>query len=72
MSGDSTAGYLVCRKHRGRGPLAPGGPAADDEPVLVSHIAAPDTLGGRGTTAHLGQLPVGSALVRELRGYLTR
>jgi histidine triad (HIT) family protein len=49
---------LVCRKHREQGSLVPGGPVAQDELVLVSHIAAPDTLGGPGTTAYLGQLLV--------------
>jgi hypothetical protein len=64
MSHDSTADCLVCRKHRKhrkhreQGPLVPGGPVAEDELVLVSHIAAPDTLGGQGTTAYLGQLLV--------------
>lgn len=58
MSDGSTAGCLVCRKHREQGPLVPGGPVAEDELVLVSHIAAPDALGGQGTRAYLGQLLV--------------
>jgi len=58
MSGDSSVNCLVCRKHREQGPLVPGGPVARDELVLVSHIAAPDTLGGLGTTAYLGHLLV--------------
>jgi len=58
MSDDGSADCLVCRKHRGRGPLVPGGPVAEDELVLVSHIAPPDALGGQGTTAYLGQLLV--------------
>jgi len=55
---DVTADCLVCRKHRGLGPLVAGGPVAGDELVLVSHIAPADTLGGRGATAYLGQLLV--------------
>ena len=60
MSDGSAADCLVCRKHREQGPLVPGGLVAEDELVLVSHIAAPDTLGGQGTTAYLGQLLVES------------
>lgn len=56
MPGDSTAGCFVCRKHRNRGPLMPGGPVAEDDLVLVSHIATPDALGRDGTTAYLGHL----------------
>lgn len=58
MSDDSAADCLVCRKHRERGPLLPGGPVAEDELVLVSHIGTPDLLGGQRTTAYLGQLLV--------------
>jgi len=54
----TTAGCFVCRKHRERGPLLPGGPVAEDELVVVSHIITPDLLGGQGTTAYLGQLLV--------------
>jgi diadenosine tetraphosphate (Ap4A) HIT family hydrolase len=46
----------VCRKHRDRGPLIPGGPVAEDELVLVSHIVTSDLLGRDGTTAYLGHL----------------
>jgi hypothetical protein len=42
---------LVCRKHRERGPLMPGGPVAEDDLVLVSHVAAAAALGG-----YLGEL----------------
>jgi histidine triad (HIT) family protein len=30
---------LVCRKHRERGSLLPGGPVAEDELVVVSHLS---------------------------------
>jgi hypothetical protein len=38
MAGGDTEDCFVCRKHRDRGPLVPGGPVAEDELVLVSHI----------------------------------
>lgn len=47
---------FVCRKHRDRGKLMPGGPVAEDDLVLVSHIVTPDTLGREGTAAYLGHL----------------
>jgi diadenosine tetraphosphate (Ap4A) HIT family hydrolase len=47
---------FVCRKHRDRGTLMPGGPVAEDDLVVVSHIVAPETLGREGTTAYLGHL----------------
>src|ERR1700749_1477688 len=59
MSGDSAADCFVCRKHRDRGPLVPGGFVAEDDLVLVSHIVTPDVLGREGTTAYLGHLLVG-------------
>jgi diadenosine tetraphosphate (Ap4A) HIT family hydrolase len=49
---------FVCRKHRDRGPLMPGGPIAEDDLVLVSHIVTADALGRSGTTAYLGHLLV--------------
>src|ERR1700743_2723767 len=58
MSGDSAAGCFVCRKHRDRGPLVPGGSVAEDDLVLVSHVVPPDVLGREGTTAYLGHLLV--------------
>ena len=58
MSGDSAAGCFVCRKHRDRGPLVPGGFVAEDDLVLVSHVVPPDVLGREGTTAYLGHLLV--------------
>jgi diadenosine tetraphosphate (Ap4A) HIT family hydrolase len=58
MSGDSTADCFVCRKHRDQGPLVPGGPAAEDELVLVSHTVTPEALGRDGATAYLGHLLV--------------
>lgn len=36
----------------------PGGPVAEDELVLVSHIGSPDALGREGSTAYLGHLLV--------------
>jgi len=50
------ADCFVCRKHRDRGPLMPGGPVGEDDLVLVSHIVAPLALGRAGTTAYLGHL----------------
>lgn len=47
---------LVCRKHRERGPLVPGGFVGEDDLVLVSHAAPAEVLGREGTTAYLGQL----------------
>jgi len=35
---DVTAECFVCRKHRERGALVPGGPVGEDDLVLVSHI----------------------------------
>jgi histidine triad (HIT) family protein len=49
-------GCFVCRKHRERGPLLPGGPIAEDDLALVSHIATGEALGRKGTTAYLGHL----------------
>jgi histidine triad (HIT) family protein len=53
---DAVTDCFVCRKHRDRGSFMPGGPVAEDELVLVSHIVAPDVLGRDGTTAYLGHL----------------
>lgn len=36
----------------------PGGPLAEDDLVVVSHIATPDILGREGSTAYLGHLLV--------------
>ena len=56
MAGGGTEDCFVCRKHRDRGPLVPGGPVAEDELVLVSHVVTPDALGREGATAYLGHL----------------
>jgi diadenosine tetraphosphate (Ap4A) HIT family hydrolase len=56
MPEDSATDCFVCRKHRNRGSLMPGGPVAEDDLVLVSHIVTPDALGRDGTTAYLGHL----------------
>jgi histidine triad (HIT) family protein len=53
---DGTQDCFVCRKHRDRGLLLPGGPIAEDDLVLVSHIATPDALGRDGTVVYLGHL----------------
>ncbi|HEU5419653.1 MAG TPA: HIT domain-containing protein [Streptosporangiaceae bacterium] len=52
----SPAGCFVCRKHRDRATLMPGGAVAEDELTLVSHIVTPDALGQDGSTAYLGHL----------------
>ena len=56
MSGQRHVDCFVCRKHHDRGALLPGGPVAEDEHVLVSHIVTPDALGREGSTAYLGHL----------------
>lgn len=58
MPDDAAADCFVCRKHRDRGALMPGGPIAEDDLVLVSHIVTPDVLDRDGTTAYLGNLLV--------------
>lgn len=58
MSDEGTAECFVCRKHRERGPLLPGGAVAEDELVLVAHVVTPDLLGREGTVAYLGHLIV--------------
>ena len=58
MAGGDTEDCFVCRKHRDRGPLVPGGPVVEDELVLVSHVVTPDALGREGATAYLGHLLV--------------
>ncbi|MGN6794753.1 MAG: HIT family protein [Streptosporangiaceae bacterium] len=50
------ADCFVCRKHRDRGALMPGGPVAEDELIVVSHTVTPETLGRDGATAYLGHL----------------
>lgn len=52
----SVPGCLVCRKHRDRGILMPGGAIAEDDLIVVSHIVTPGTLGREGSTAYLGHL----------------
>src|SRR5580698_3952772 len=54
--GDSVTDCFVCRKHRDRGPLLPGGAVAEDDLVVVSHVVTPEVLGRDGTTAYLGHL----------------
>ena len=54
--GDSVTDCFVCKKHRDRGLLVPGGPVAEDDLVVVSHVVTPEVLGRDGTTAYLGHL----------------
>jgi histidine triad (HIT) family protein len=56
MTADTTADCFVCRKHRDRGELLPGGAIAEDDDALVSHICTGAVLGRAGTTAYLGHL----------------
>jgi histidine triad (HIT) family protein len=51
---DAAADCFVCRKHRDRGSLLPGGPVGEDDLVIVSHLApgAP----GRSGPVYLGHL----------------
>jgi histidine triad (HIT) family protein len=51
----ASADCFVCRKHRDRGPLLPGGPVGEDELVVVSHLAtaAPGRPGGPVYLGHL-------------------
>src|SRR5262245_22439166 len=62
------ADCFVCRKHRERGALIPGGPVAEDELIMVSHIVTPDVMGRDGTTAYLGHLFVEPKSLLEVAG----
>jgi len=53
---DPATGCFVCRKQRERGSLLPGGPVAEDDLVMLSHVVTPDVLGRAGTKAYLGHL----------------
>jgi histidine triad (HIT) family protein len=52
---DAAADCFVCRKHRERGSLLPGGPVAEDHLVIVSHLA-PGAPGRTGGPVYLGHL----------------
>jgi histidine triad (HIT) family protein len=52
---DASAGCFVCRKHRERGPLLPGGPVGEDDLVVVSHLT-PHAPGRAGHPVYLGHL----------------
>jgi histidine triad (HIT) family protein len=52
---DAAAECFVCRKHRDRGSLLPGGPVGEDDLVIVSHLA-PDAPGRSGRPVYLGHL----------------
>jgi histidine triad (HIT) family protein len=54
---DAAPGCFVCRKHRDRGSLVPGGPVAEDELILVSHVS-PDAPGSNSSAIYLGHLVV--------------
>jgi histidine triad (HIT) family protein len=49
---DASADCFVCRKHRERGSLVPGGPVGLDDLVMVSHL----TPGSSGRPVYLGHL----------------
>jgi histidine triad (HIT) family protein len=52
---DASAECFVCRKHRERGSLVPGGPVGEDDLVIVSHLT-PAAPGGSGRPVYLGHL----------------
>jgi histidine triad (HIT) family protein len=58
-SEDRPADCFVCRKHRDRGSLLPGGPVGEDELIMVSHLS-PDAPGRSGRPVYLGHLFVES------------
>jgi histidine triad (HIT) family protein len=55
MAGMEAAECFVCRKHRERGSLVPGGFVGEDELVVVSH-AAPWPAGASNRPTYLGYL----------------
>ena len=52
---DAAADCFVCRKHRERGSLLPGGAVGEDDLIVVSHLA-PDAPGRSGRPVYLGHL----------------
>lgn len=54
---DAGADCFVCRKHWEQGSLLPGGPVAEDDLVVVSHLS-PDAPGRGGEPVYLGHLVV--------------
>jgi len=54
MMPSDPASCFVCRKHRDRGSLMPGGPVAEDDLVVVSHIVTPDVGIGKTTVWEAG------------------
>lgn len=52
---DGYVDCFVCRKHRDRGPLIPGGPVAEDDLVMVSHLT-PAARGPADKPVYLGHL----------------
>jgi len=54
---DASEECFVCRKHWEQGPLLPGGPVAEDDLVVVSHLS-PEAPDGDGGPVYLGHLLV--------------
>src|ERR1700683_1886638 len=54
---DAAADCFVCRKHWEQGSLLPGGPVAEDDLVVVSHLS-PEAPGRDGAPVYLGHLLV--------------
>jgi diadenosine tetraphosphate (Ap4A) HIT family hydrolase len=54
---DAAEDCFVCRKHCEQGPLLPGGPAAEDDLIVVAHLS-PEAPGRDGGPVYLGHLLV--------------
>jgi histidine triad (HIT) family protein len=54
---DAAEDCFVCRKHWEQGSLLPGGPVAEDDLVVVSHVS-PEAPGRDGAPVYLGHLLV--------------
>jgi diadenosine tetraphosphate (Ap4A) HIT family hydrolase len=54
---DAATECFVCRKHWEQGSLLPGGPVAEDDLVVVSHLS-PEAPGRDGAPVYLGHLLV--------------
>jgi hypothetical protein len=64
MAHGEAAGCFVCRKHRERGALLPGGAVGEDELTVVSHLApaAPEAQEALSTWGIFSWNPVGTHL----------